>query len=70
MFRRAKLWLDAIDAVTLNAARQNGSLIARGTHRHRGSPAVRRRPASAHPLVGRAHRLIHNARQQTPSWFP
>jgi hypothetical protein len=29
MFRRAKLWLDAIDAVTLNAARQNGSLIAR-----------------------------------------
>ena len=29
MFRRAKLWLDAIDAVTLNAARRYGSLIAR-----------------------------------------
>jgi hypothetical protein len=29
MFRRAKLWLDAIDAVTLDAARQYGSLVAR-----------------------------------------
>ena len=29
MFRRAKLWLDAIDPATLDAARQYGSLIAR-----------------------------------------
>jgi hypothetical protein len=29
MFRRAKLWLDAIDDITLNAARRYGSHIAR-----------------------------------------
>jgi hypothetical protein len=28
MFRRAKLWLDAIDSATLDAARRYGSLIA------------------------------------------
>jgi hypothetical protein len=28
MFRRAKLWLDAIDPATLAAARRYGSLIA------------------------------------------